>query len=64
MKAGVAAGDGVPGKALVEAAGGAARKVEAGGVEWCIAGNKQVVDELTGGQVDKLLACSALNIFH
>ena len=31
---------------LVEAAGGAARKVEAGGVEWCLAGNKQVVDQM------------------
>ena len=38
--------DWFPGKALVEAAGGAARKVEAGGVEWCIAGNKQVVDQM------------------
>ena len=30
----------------VRAAGGAARKVTAGGVEWCIAGNKQVVDQM------------------
>ncbi|KHO30148.1 inositol monophosphatase family protein [Corynebacterium minutissimum] len=38
--------DWYPGQALVIAAGGAARKVEAGGVEWCIAGNKQVVDQM------------------
>lgn len=38
--------DWYPGQALVLAAGGAARKVEAGGVEWCIAGNKQVVDQM------------------
>ena len=38
--------DWFPGQALVLAAGGAARKVEAGGVEWCIAGNKQVVDRM------------------
>ena len=38
--------DWFPGQALVLAAGGAARKVEAGGVEWCIAGNKQVVDQM------------------
>ena len=35
-----------PGQALVIAAGGAARKVTAGGVEWCIAGNKHVVDQM------------------
>ncbi|HAT1132935.1 inositol monophosphatase family protein [Corynebacterium striatum] len=46
MQHSVADWDWFPGKALVEAAGGAARKVEAGGVEWCIAGNKQVVDEM------------------
>lgn len=38
--------DWLPGKALVEAAGGVARKVNAGGVEWCIAGNAQVVEEM------------------
>lgn len=38
--------DWFPGKALVDAAGGAARKVEAGGVEWALAGNKQVVDRM------------------
>lgn len=38
--------DWYPGQALVIAAGGAARKVNAGGVEWCIAGNKQVVDQM------------------
>ncbi|MFW9244150.1 inositol monophosphatase family protein [Corynebacterium striatum] len=46
MQHSVADWDWFPGKALVEAAGGAARKLEAGGVEWCIAGNKQVVDEM------------------
>lgn len=46
MQHSVADWDWFPGKALVEAAGGAARKVEAGGVEWCIAGNKQVVDQM------------------
>lgn len=46
MQHSVADWDWFPGKALVEAAGGAARKVKAGGVEWCIAGNKQVVDEM------------------
>lgn len=46
MQHSVADWDWFPGKALVEAAGGAVRKVEAGGVEWCIAGNKQVVDEM------------------
>ncbi|HAT1277143.1 TPA: inositol monophosphatase family protein [Corynebacterium striatum] len=48
MQHSVADWDWFPGKALVEAAGGAARKLEAGGVEWCIAGNKQVVDEMEG----------------
>ncbi|MDY3127759.1 MAG: inositol monophosphatase family protein [Corynebacterium sp.] len=38
--------DWLPGKALVEAAGGATSKVSAGGVEWCIAGNKEVVKEM------------------
>ena len=38
--------DWYPGQALVIAAGGAARKVTAGGVEWCIAGNKHVVDQM------------------
>lgn len=42
----VADWDWLPGKALVEAAGGTAIKVEAGGVEWCVAGNKQVVAEI------------------
>lgn len=42
----VADWDWLPGKALVEAAGGKAIKVEAGGVEWCVAGNKQVVAEI------------------
>ena len=38
--------DWLPGQALVHAAGGATSKVEAGGVEWCIAGNQQVVSEM------------------
>lgn len=42
----VADWDWLPGKALVEAAGGAARKVDAGGVTWCVAGNPQLVDEV------------------
>ena len=46
MQHSVADWDWFPGKALVEAAGGAARKVEAGGVEWCLAGNKLVVDQM------------------
>ncbi|WP_299137264.1 inositol monophosphatase family protein [uncultured Corynebacterium sp.] len=46
MQHSVADWDWFPGKALVEAAGGAARKVEAGDVEWCLAGNKQVVDQM------------------
>lgn len=46
MQHSVADWDWFPGKALVEAAGGAARKVEAGGVVWCLAGNKKVVDEM------------------
>lgn len=46
MQHSVADWDWFPGKALVEAAGGVARKVNAGGVEWCIAGNKQVVEEM------------------
>ena len=46
MQHSVADWDWFPGKALVEAAGGAARKVTAGGVEWCIAGNPQVVDRM------------------
>lgn len=46
MQHSVADWDWFPGKALVEAAGGAARTVEAGGTRWCIAGNKQVVDQM------------------
>ncbi|QAU52876.1 Inositol-1-monophosphatase [Corynebacterium pelargi] len=37
--------DWLPGRALVEGAGGACEKVEAGGVTWCIAGNAQAVRE-------------------
>lgn len=44
----VADWDWLPGKALVEGVGGAAEKVTAGGVEWCVAGNRRVVDEVRG----------------
>ena len=43
----VADWDWLPGKALVEAAGGRARKVDAGGVTWCVAGGAQIVEEIT-----------------
>lgn len=42
----VADWDWLPGKALVEAAGGRAVKVDAGGVTWCVAGNEQLVREV------------------
>lgn len=42
----VADWDWLPGKALVQAAGGRAEKVEAGGVTWCVAGNAQLVGEV------------------
>lgn len=42
----VADWDWLPGRALVEGVGGAAIKVEAGGVEWCVAGNVQSVSEI------------------
>lgn len=42
----VADWDWLPGKALIEAAGGKAIKVDAGGVTWCVAGNEQLVDEV------------------
>lgn len=42
----VADWDWLPGRALVEGVGGAAIKVEAGGVEWCVAGNVQSVSEV------------------
>ncbi|WP_236684752.1 inositol monophosphatase family protein [Corynebacterium uterequi] len=35
-----------PGKALVEGAGGAARRVEAGGTAWLVAGSTAIVDEI------------------
>lgn len=41
----VASWDWLPGRALVEGAGGKAVKVETGGVTWCVAGNTQAVDE-------------------
>lgn len=46
MQHSVADWDWLPGKALVEAAGGKAEKVTAGGVEWCIAGNPAVVEDI------------------
>ncbi|GAB3941706.1 inositol monophosphatase family protein [Corynebacterium tapiri] len=42
----VPAWDWLPGKALIEGAGGVGRKISAGGVEWCIAGSAEVVDEI------------------
>lgn len=42
----VADWDWLPGKALVEAAGGRAVKVDAGGVTWCVAGSEQLVCEV------------------
>lgn len=42
----VADWDWLPGKALIEAAGGRAVKVDAGGVTWCVAGNPQIVSEV------------------
>lgn len=46
MQHSVADWDWLPGKALVEAAGGVAKKIDAGGVTWCVAGNAQVVSEI------------------
>lgn len=46
MQHSVADWDWLPGKALVQAAGGRAVKVDAGGVTWCVAGNAQIVEEL------------------
>lgn len=43
----VADWDWLPGKALIEGVGGTARKVDAGGVTWCVAGNPVLVDEVT-----------------
>ena len=43
----VADWDWLPGKALVEAVGGKAIKVDAGGVTWCVAGNPLLVDDVT-----------------
>lgn len=50
MQHSVADWDWLPGKALVEGAGGRAVKVEAGGVTWCVAGNRMAVK-----QVEELL---------
>lgn len=38
--------DWLPGKALIEAVGGVAKKVDAGGVTWCVAGNAQFVADV------------------
>lgn len=43
MQHSVADWDWLPGKAIIEGAGGATRKASGGGVEWCVAGNEQVV---------------------
>lgn len=48
MQHSVPAWDWLPGKALVEAAGGAAVQHSAGGVTWSIAGNRQVVQQIVG----------------
>lgn len=42
----VADWDWLPGKALVEAVGGCAEKVDAGGVTWCVAGSAQLVEDV------------------
>lgn len=42
----VADWDWLPGRALVEGAGGACQKVEAGGVTWSLAGNRQAVAQV------------------
>ncbi|WJY97013.1 inositol monophosphatase family protein [Corynebacterium fournieri] len=42
----VADWDWLPGKALVEAVGGRAEKVDAGGVTWCVAGNPRMVADV------------------
>jgi len=42
----VADWDWLPGLALVEGAGGAGVKVEAGGVTWCVAGNSRAVEQV------------------
>lgn len=42
----VADWDWLPGKALVEAVGGRAEKVDAGGVTWCVAGSAQLVEDV------------------
>ncbi|MGD7003854.1 inositol monophosphatase family protein [Corynebacterium halotolerans] len=44
----VADWDWLPGRALVEGAGGACTKVEAGGVTWSLAGNPQAVKQVVG----------------
>lgn len=47
MQHSVADWDWLPGKALVEGAGGVGVKVEAGGVTWCVAGNALAVEQAT-----------------
>lgn len=46
MQHSVADWDWLPGRALVEGAGGTCLKVEAGGVTWCVAGNARAVNEV------------------
>ncbi|MCH6196448.1 inositol monophosphatase family protein [Corynebacterium mastitidis] len=48
MQHSVPAWDWLPGKALVEGAGGATAEVEAGGVTWCVAGNPAAVADIAG----------------
>lgn len=48
MQHSVPAWDWLPGKALVEGAGGSTREVTAGGVTWCIAGNTAAVENIAG----------------
>lgn len=47
----VADWDWLPGRALVEGAGGIGVKVEAGGVTWCVAGNARAVEQVTSALV-------------
>lgn len=47
LQHGVADWDWLPGRALVEGAGGACTRIEAGGTTWNVAGNKQAVSQVT-----------------
>lgn len=52
LHAGTLPWDWVPGAALVEAAGGAARVLEHAGRRWHVAGNRQVVEEISSALVE------------